>query len=257
MIAEHKIRHYLRAGRPEEARSFADQLLDGKASNIVLPYAYVAWRLLDDNRWDAVANDPNLLGVYDIGRLLPPLGELANTLLGLHLTQHAPLEQSLRGGTQTDGPLLSNIAPSIQHLRRAICEITQSHIAKIQGVRQPNAPTVQDIRFAGSWSVRLRGAGHHANHIHQAGSFSSALYVSLPTQQEMGSAPAGWFTLGQPPEELKTNLPPVKTVEPKPGRLVLFPSTMWHGTNPIESGERLTVAFDIASSQATGSLPST
>lgn len=257
MIAEHKIRHYLRAGRPEEARSFADQLLDGKASNIVLPYAYVAWRLLDDNRWDAVANDPNLLGVYDIGRLLPPLGDLANTLLGLHLTQHAPLEQSLRGGTQTDGPLLSNIAPSIQHLRRAICEITQSHIAKIQGLRPPNEPTVQDIRFAGSWSVRLRGGGHHANHIHQAGSFSSTLYVSLPTQQEMGPAPAGWFKLGQPPEELKTNLPPVKTVEPKPGRLVLFPSTMWHGTNPIESGERLTVAFDIASSPVTGSLPST
>lgn len=256
MITEHKMRHFLRAGRPAEARSFADRFLDGTACNIVLPYAYVAWRMLGDNRWEALANDPNLLGVYELGSLLPPLGELADTLLGLHLTQHAPLEQSLRGGTQTDGPLLSNIAPSIQHLRRAICEITQSHIAKMQGMQQLNEPTVQDVRFAGSWSVRLRGTGHHANHIHQAGSLSSALYISLPTQQEMGPAPAGWFTLGQPPLELKTGLPPIKTVEPKPGRLVLFPSTMWHGTNPIESGERLTVAFDIAPSQATG-LPST
>jgi hypothetical protein len=254
MIVEHKMRHYLRAGRPEEARSFADQLLDGTASNMVLPYAYVAWRLLGDNRWDVVANDPNLLGIYDIGSLLPPLDKLADTLLGLHLAQHAPLEQSLRGGTQTDGPLLSNIAPPIQQLRRAICEITQSHMVKIHGAQKLNEPNLQDIRFAGSWSVRLRGAGHHANHIHQAGSLSSALYIALPIQQEMGPAPAGWFTLGQPPVELKTNLPPIKTVEPKPGRLVLFPSTMWHGTNPIKSGERLTVAFDVAPLQATSSL---
>ena len=35
-------------------------------------------------------------------------------------------------------------------------------------------------------------------------------------------------------------------IEPKPGRLVLFPSTMWHGTEPFAAGERLTVAFDVA-----------
>jgi len=40
-------------------------------------------------------------------------------------------------------------------------------------------------------------------------------------------------------------LPPIRTIEPKPGRLVLFPSTMWHGTRPFDAGERLTVAFDV------------
>lgn len=246
MIIEHKMRHLLRAQRPDEARDFAAQFMGGSACNVILPYAYIAWRLLGDERWDAVANDPHLLGIYDIGEQLPPLAVLADTLLRLHFTQHEPLEQSLRGGTQTDGPLLSNIAPSIQHLRRTICQITQSHLGKMQGLKDLNKATMQEIRFAGSWSVRLRGAGHHANHIHQAGTLSSALYISVPSQHEMGPEPAGWFTLGQPPIELKTGLPPIKTVEPKPGRLVLFPSTMWHGTNAIASGERLTVAFDIA-----------
>lgn len=246
MIIEHKMRHLLRAGRPDQARDLADQFLGGTARNVILPYAYVAWRLLGDPRWDAVADDPNLLGIYDLSSELPPLGELAESLLRLHLTQHEPLEQSLRSGTQTDGPLLSNIDPSIQHLRRAICDITKSHIGKIQGLDRFNEATMPEIRFAGSWSVRLRGAGHHANHIHQAGRLSSALYIAVPDQQEMGPAPAGWFTLGQPPAELKTGLDPIKTVEPKPGRLVLFPSAMWHGTNPILSGERLTVAFDVA-----------
>jgi len=38
---------------------------------------------------------------------------------------------------------------------------------------------------------------------------------------------------------------PTRHIEPRPGRLVLFPSTMWHGTVPFTQGERLTVAFDV------------
>ncbi|HYD23379.1 MAG TPA: putative 2OG-Fe(II) oxygenase [Croceibacterium sp.] len=38
----------------------------------------------------------------------------------------------------------------------------------------------------------------------------------------------------------------MRTIEPRPGRLVLFPSAMWHGTRPFPAGERLTVAFDVA-----------
>jgi Putative 2OG-Fe(II) oxygenase len=30
------------------------------------------------------------------------------------------------------------------------------------------------------------------------------------------------------------------------GRLVLFPSTNWHGTLPFDEGERLSIAFDVA-----------
>ena len=45
--------------------------------------------------------------------------------------------------------------------------------------------------------------------------------------------------------ELGLDLPPIRLIEPKPGRLVLFPSTMWHGTVPFAAGERLTVAFDV------------
>ena len=92
--------------------------------------------------------------------------------------------------------------------------------------------------------MRLPDAGFHANHIHPAGSLSSALYVALP--EAMGPAPAGWLTLGAPQAELGLDMAPFRMIEPKPGRLVLFPSTMWHGTEPFEAGERLTVAFDVA-----------
>jgi hypothetical protein len=94
--------------------------------------------------------------------------------------------------------------------------------------------------------VRLTGSGHHAHHVHPAGWFSSAFYVSLPGESEGGPPPAGWLTLGAPPEELGLDLQPVRRIEPRPGRLVLFPSILWHGTEPFGAGERLTAACDVA-----------
>jgi hypothetical protein len=36
-------------------------------------------------------------------------------------------------------------------------------------------------------------------------------------------------------------------VEPEVGRLVLFPSYMWHGTVPFSGDDhRMTIAFDVA-----------
>jgi hypothetical protein len=69
------------------------------------------------------------------------------------------------------------------------------------------------------------------------------LYVALPA---MDRGHEGWLKLGEPQAEMGLDLPPFRQIEPKPGRLVLFPSTMWHGTVPFEAGERLTVAFDVA-----------
>jgi hypothetical protein len=38
----------------------------------------------------------------------------------------------------------------------------------------------------------------------------------------------------------------LKLIEPRVGRLILFPSYYWHGTTPFsEEADRLTVAFDV------------
>jgi predicted 2-oxoglutarate/Fe(II)-dependent dioxygenase YbiX len=41
------------------------------------------------------------------------------------------------------------------------------------------------------------------------------------------------------------DLPALLRFAPTEGRLVLFPSTLFHGTTPVKKGERLTVAFDL------------
>ncbi|HEU5481508.1 MAG TPA: putative 2OG-Fe(II) oxygenase, partial [Sphingomicrobium sp.] len=74
---------------------------------------------------------------------------------------------------------------------------------------------------------------------------SSALYIVLPP--DLGQEEAGFLTLGDPSAPtMKVDLSPFRTIEPKPGRLALFPSYTFHGTRPFGEGERMTVAFDVA-----------
>lgn len=244
------IRHLLRTGRPAEAAALAESMRGGASAHLAWPYLATAWRMTDDPRWAWLEGDPRLVGVYDIADRLPPLDQVAARLRTLHRTTHQPLQQSVRGGTQTDGALFARIEPEIRQLRAAIAKTVAEHVAQLPppDAAHPLLGTGRSerVRFTGSWSVRLSGGGgHHANHVHPMGWFSSALYVALPPPEERGEEPAGWLTLGEPQAQLGLDLEPCRLVEPKSGRLVLFPSTMWHGTRPFEAGERLTVAFDV------------
>lgn len=247
-MAARYMRHLLRAGRPAEASAFADAWRGRDPDNLLVPYQSAAWRLLGDARWDWLEGDSRLIGLYDLADRIPSLDALAERLRALHLSTHQPLEQSLRGGTQTDGPLFSRVEPEIRALRKLIVETVEAHVARLPPTA-PDHPTLlrrrAPIRFSGSWSVRLTDSGFHVNHVHPAGWISSAFYVALPEAGPADDPHAGWLSIGEA-SELGLDLPPIRLVEPKPGRLVLFPSTLWHGTRPFSKGERLTVAFDVA-----------
>jgi tetratricopeptide (TPR) repeat protein len=245
--AQSHVRHLLRSGRVAEAASEAEARTGDAGGEAFWPYLASAWRLTGDARWQWLEGDERFIGIYDIGDTAGSLDALAACLRRIHLASCQPLEQSLRGGTQTDGPLFGRVEPEIRALRSAIVEAVRAHIAQLPPP-DPNHPSLgvarSPVRFAGSWSVRLNDGGHHANHVHPAGWISSAFYVSLP-QDLGGEARSGWLSLGEA-TEVGVDLPPLRMIEPKPGRLVLFPSTMWHGTRPFGAGERLTVAFDVA-----------
>lgn len=240
------LRFLIRSGRPDEAAAVAESNI-AQAGNWMWPYLSICWRLIGDQRWQWLEGDSELIGVYDLAPRLPDLGKLADRLRALHWARVEPVDQSLRGGTQTQGALLTRIEPEICELRRVLVSAIEEHVAQLPTPR-PHHPTLIEQRtpilFAGSWSVRLTGGGRHIDHVHPAGWLSSALYIALPSESERGGGEAGWLALGQA-ADLAPALPPIRLVEPKPGRLVLFPSTMWHGTRPFGAGERLTIAFDV------------
>jgi tetratricopeptide (TPR) repeat protein len=244
-IGNWRIRHLLRMGELKALLPIIDEQLERNPSAEIWEYAATAWRLAGDPRSEWLQGDSRLIGVADLTGL-PPLGTLSSTLRSLHLAKAEYLDQSVRGGTQTDGPLFCRIDPVIRKLRTAVVAAVENYLAQLPDP-DPRHPTLRRrrdrrIRFSGSWSVRLRAGGRHANHVHPQGWISSALYVALP---EKVAGDAGWLTLGQPDDNLRLSLPPWREIEPKPGRLVLFPSWMWHGTVPFTEGERLTVAFDV------------
>lgn len=240
------LRFLIRSGRIDDAAAVAESNIE-QAGPWMWPYLSICWRLLGNDRWQWLEGDPELVGVYDIADRLPELGRLAEHLRKLHWATVEPVDQSLRGGTQTQGDLLARIDPDIRQLRAALVATIEEHVANLPSPRAGHPTLIEHrspILFNGSWSVRLTGGGRHIDHVHPAGWLSSALYIALPSETERGAGEAGWLALGQA-GDLVPDLPPIRVVEPKPGRLVLFPSTMWHGTRAFGGGERLTVAFDV------------
>ena len=237
------MRFLLRSQRPADAAALGERLLQIHDNRAIWAHLATAWRLTEDRRADWL-DDARLIAVIDIEGL--DLAALADTLRSLHVAKAHPFDQSLRGGTQTEGHLLLRSDPTIRALRQALDGAVGQYIADLPPP-DPTHPTLRErrdgFRIATSWSVRLGAQGFHINHFHSEGWLSSAFYVALPPATDTG--PAGWLSLGQPSVELGLDLPALATIHPTPGRLVLFPSTLWHGTIPFDDGERLTVAFDV------------
>jgi tetratricopeptide (TPR) repeat protein len=208
----------------------------------------LAWRITGDRRHQWLVGQPGLFGPRELTLDGGQLEEIAETLRGLHRASAHPIGQSLRGGTQTAGQLFMRNDPQIITLIEALAlsireffQALPAEDSKHPLLKYRNSP----IAFGPSWSVRFTGSGHHAAHFHPGGILSSACYICIPESIADKDAQQGWLEIGRPPAEIGLDIPPLATFEPKPGRLVLFPSYLFHGTRPFTGGERLTVAFDL------------
>lgn len=245
--AVHLARFLVRTEDWERLSQLTDRWMHGDHAHHFWPYASICWRKTNDGRWYWLEGDDRLVQTYDLSADLPSVDGLADCLRSLHARSGRFLDQSVRGGTQTDGPLFARLDPEIRALRQAIVNAVERYRESLPPIDAEH-PMLRyrrggRVRFSGSWSVRLDGAGFHSNHVHPQGWISSAFYVAVP---EGLQGEEGWLTLGEPQVELGVQMDPLRRIEPNAGQLVLFPSMMWHGTLPFGSGERMTVAFDVA-----------
>ncbi len=217
----------------------------------VIALLATAWRLLGDPRYAALCDDPALVYAHriDVPQGWPSLAafldDLAQTLRARHAWRTHPLGQSLRQGSQTQEDLSKVDHPVLRALFAALDMPIRAHLAQLGTGADPVRRRITGgYRFAGAWSVLLQPGGYHTDHVHPQGWLSSAFYVDLPAS--VAEEPQGWLAFGRPGVPTRPALPPTGHVRPVPGQVVLFPSYLWHGTEPF-SGDapRLTVAFDL------------
>lgn len=239
-------------GRAVEAAEIAQALLARTPHDqSLLALLATAWRLAGDPQWRTLWDEP-FIAARSIEKpsgwpdLPSYLADLRTALRDLHgpLRTH-PLEQSLRGGSQTPQNLQAVEHPAVRAFFTAIDAPIRAYLQAIGRGPGPLASrNTGDYAIKGVWSVRLRKGGNHVDHTHSEGWISSAFYVDLP--RALDTDRQGWIRFGRPPFPTRPALEPFLHLRPEPGRLVLFPSYLWHGTEPFTSDEeRLTIAFDL------------
>lgn len=242
----------LRLGRGDEAlREIAPARQSEPLNQEWICYETMALRQLGDVRYHELCDYDLMVQPFD---LTPPPGygsvaafheELTASLNKLHVLETHPLDQSLRHGSQTTRSLLTFAEPVVQAYLQALDEPIRAYMSLMRAPDHPwSGRKTGKYKLAGAWSVKLKTNGFHINHLHPAGWISSAYYISLPKVVDDADGQQGWIKFGEP-RWPTPGCTIEKVVQPQAGRLVLFPSYMWHGTIPFSEGERMTAPFDV------------
>jgi uncharacterized protein (TIGR02466 family) len=243
----------LAQGRPDAALAKLRMALETNPDDQSLwGWAATAARAAGDPLYDVLCDYDAMVGAYDLATpegwpsLDAFLGDLAKALKDVHAYRQHPTNQSLRHGSQTMHLLTGSSAPPIQAFFKAVEAPIREHMAKLGTGDDPlRRRNTFEYRTQGAWSVRLQPNGFHRDHFHPEGWLSSAFYVETPDEALATPEKQGWIGFGRPPFITDPRMEPAHYVRPKPGRLVLFPSYMWHGTVPFTTDEvRMTIAFD-------------
>ncbi|GGH07615.1 tetratricopeptide repeat-containing 2OG-Fe(II) oxygenase [Glycocaulis albus] len=219
-----------------------------------LAYQATLWRLTGDPRYRELYDYDRFVKAYRLpGSDDYPDGESLNSALKKvleerHVLAGSPFNQSLRNGIQTPRSLLCDPSPAVRAYLKALQGPISRYLEEIgrDSDHELTCRNTGNFRLSGCWSVRLSGGGRHVNHFHPAGWISSAYYVDVPHETVRGDRTEGCIKFGEPSFKTAQPAPAEHWVRPSPGLVVLFPSYMWHGTEPILEGEhRLTAPFDV------------
>lgn len=245
---------HLRQGRDAQAqRAVSEALALAPDDPHALATQWLLWRRGGDSRAAWLFDPARHVHVVD---LVPAtagsdaarfIGELVAALERRHHDAREPVDQSLRRGSQTLGDLFTQHDPVVDAVKARIAQAIDGVLATWP--RDEAHPWLRRRasawRFTDSWSSRLVEDGFHTHHIHPHGWISAVFYVQVPQACADAEARPGWLQFGLT-DFLGDAQQPVLEVQPQPGRLVLFPSYMWHGTRPNRSHEpRMTIAFDL------------
>lgn len=155
-----------------------------------------------------------------------------------------------RGGGHT-GSLLENPTPALKATERMIRREVDRYIANLPRDSYSAFLSLTPREYlVNLWAVVIEETGYQIPHLHSSGWLSGVFYLQVPSSiraDDLGHA--GWIEFGQPGYDVPySGKYTLKKVFPEPGKLMLFPSYVFHRTIPtIGKDRRISVAFDIVS----------
>jgi uncharacterized protein (TIGR02466 family) len=243
---------FLRAGETQRAIVAAQDAL-ARAPNNQLALALLNTALRQQGDPQGASDYENLIEAFD---LTPPDGygdlesfhrELSAYLSRLHGVLPPPGAEGLRLIGRTSGTIFGAGTEVIASLRAHLDKAVAHHVTRLEknGAHPFLKRRDKELRYSGSWSTRVAPGGSIANHIHDNGWISGIYFVSLPDDTGDEESTNAWLKLGEPPFDAHLAKPIERTIRPQPGRLVLFPSYLWHGSVAFQAKQpRLSVSFD-------------
>ncbi|WP_240624493.1 2OG-Fe(II) oxygenase family protein [Aurantiacibacter odishensis] len=239
-------------GRPAEAKPIARLLLETVPQS-TSPLAYLAAALDQTGELEKLAELRGLDRFVRVIDLRAPAGfeSLAqfNAQLCDELAKHPSLTFEPEGlvarkGRQS-GELAEASSPALAAMKeQAITALreTWEHLGESKANHPFLAARPADWSIT-MWGTILQPGGAVEPHIHAPNWLSGVYYPdfadSLPNPDE------GAFSIGVLPDALGTGLA-TRTIRPRAGRMILFPSFLWHGTLPFAGNRpRISIAFDL------------
>ncbi|MGF7154854.1 tetratricopeptide repeat protein [Novosphingobium gossypii] len=243
-------RTLIRAGRPEEALAVCQTLIDtqpGVTTPLALLLAALE-RLGRTEERDRLMSLDRFVTVHDIDAV-PGFAsrDAFDTELVRELRAHPSLTFEPEGLVTRQGRQSGDLAGAVTPALRALGDLARSHL---RAVRSRLAGEPADHPFLRAmpqdwsltlWGTILRPGGKVGAHIHAPNWLSGVYYPAFdgPDTDE------GAFAIGLLPQELGAGGSAV-VHRPRAGRMILFPSYLWHATLPFGGErERVSFAFDL------------
>ncbi len=251
----------LRAGRPQQALAALDHALrvlppwpgGQTARQYAHCYRSFAAAAAGDPALHAALADPAALVAVTA---LCPAAEAAalNGALAGEILEGIPLTWEPEATTTSAGRQSGNLAEgggsAVAAFRSRLCAAIDRHIAGLP--HRDGHPYLghRPVRYRlNLWATVLGQGGHQRPHIHPRGWMSGVYYVQVPDLAADAPPDAGRLEIGRPEEQLALPAAPLlQSIPAVPGRLVFFPSYLFHRTIPFRAADgrpRISLAFDI------------
>ena len=171
---------------------------------------------------------------------------IKNILYDFNNTVISKRQQNLlNGGFQSGGNIFDLESKSIRNLEKIIDREINSYRQKFSNSTNKIITKFPKKYTLSGWIIRIKKGDYLKPHIHEEGWLSGSFYLNMPRLKKLNQGSIE-FSLegGRLTNEKK--IFPTKLVDIEKGDFILFPSSLFHSTVPIESNEeRITLAFDV------------